>query len=697
MDISKNLPNINKFIDNVSLSSAKETIGELVSKGEKGALKIRDKVSSVIAKSANEFSKITGVIDRKLTQLEPKIDSIKTKVHTVVDSGITGLIPLNVLKAVQPLEKNQLSALSDPAEPKMHGENQREVITDTFKDQKGNIIGKEEAKRAKTVRMYQNSLKSEQKYYEEKFKALTNSIEEKKSLGDPKAELPQLRAERKQMKQRMDSLEDEINVHSNLRSSWASTSAPRLLFEKFGIMAAKQNALACLGNLRNQQLKIGGAIVSSINRSAAITDFTHGEVNFQDLKDLPLLKKTSQNPSSLTPTEKAHLRDYYGVDSAQLTAVQEKLNEMEGKIKQGYPELVEKNDRLDETKLKEITTNRRDHLRRQVLQDLQLHLEESPSMTQGNSIFLGRTALLDTTKKAVVDTNGFILDEKNQTMDMKALYDELDGATIVFDLEDAAHNASFFDEEGRIHMPNKHKPKGLEAGEVSCKLETAFMNISVQGNTKNQGVQNLVNEENLTRLEKKITAYPDGENKNKLMQLLNDLKTKVRPEKEGGFSAADTSIELMSLLGYVSIDCYGGKDRTGYAVAQVTQRKLQDFLKSDPSINSKEATALMGKFRRQLLSNDGIAVKVVEDNTGFKALKLTAVMLDLYIGGRGMDKFSGLVNRIADYAKLGSVLFAKTQSSEGALYQDEADISQMQQQGRLSTGRRPSSAIEREQ
>jgi hypothetical protein len=86
----------------------------------------------------------------------------------------------------------------------------------------------------------------------------------------------------------------------------------------------------------------------------------------------------------------------------------------------------------------------------------------------------------------------------------------------------------------------------------------------------------------------------------------------------------------------------------------------------------------------QLLSDEGVAVRVAEDNSGHKALKLSKADLELYFSGTGLQLALGAGKRILDYVKTGIHLVADKVSDApypvrpSVLYSEDETVEKVQ-------------------
>ena len=251
-------------------------------------------------------------------------------------------------------------------------------------------------------------------------------------------------------------------------------------------------------------------------------------------------------------------------------------------------------------------------------------------------------------------------------MDMKAIYDELEHADIVFDLIDEGQNGPFFDLEGRIHMPKSCCTEEFRQLNRPAHLYTLLMNVSVQGETRNDGLQWLVNFEALNKLNR-IQMWPAQRNQlDKVEMMLKNYRIQTN------FNTAHEVMALLQPLGYLSTDCYGGKDRTGYAIALEVYHAIHDATSTQVSQDAQAQKKyqsymdkLVGSYGEQ-----GVAKKVVEDNTGFNVMKLSTFNLSLYLSEKGSNRLAGLGTRLSDFLEAGMTFIQEPHYSPTILYDE---------------------------
>lgn len=530
-------------------------------------------------------------------------------------------------------------------------EEKGKIITVIFKDNQGVTIATEKATRADTVDLYKLELDSTKTYLENRLAFL------EKSQGRSKTPqgIKQIDAQKHVIQKKLDETNRLIGLHSNTKAKWATSGAPPRAFRLFGLKA-RQLYVPVLGNLRAQHvINSKNETISRINRSAAVTDFGHGEISLQEMKDYKDLLKLANGELSDAKTEERLIKFYDLALSAEEQRFQyptdlrlhkssklQELNEnIRKKLVKSYGNDVLTGKTIDENKLDQMIAQRRSRLTSQVLQDLYVHFENKPP-DDSNRIIYTRTALLNTNKDPKVKAKkALLLHERTQAFDMKAIYDELDGKKIFFD---PYTKGPFIDERGEIHMPVE-----LNQGKKGAKiLSTVFLNISVQGNTKNEGAQQAINEDAIAKLRKLETDVTISE---KIGKQFSEILKGLYTEDIKAYDLTDIALDVFSDFSYVSVDCYGGKDRTGLVLANVTHRKLENLISGGKPMTT-EGKQLLARLGKELIGKEGLAALVVEDNVGHRIIKLLPYDIELY----APKTPGGCAHRISDYIKAGATL-----------------------------------------
>lgn len=442
----------------------------------------------------------------------------------------------------------------------------------------------------------------------------------------------------------------------------------------------KDDFVPALVNHRMQVVTdANGKTLAATSRSGAISDFGHGEISLEELQDYSDLIALSESNKPLDDRQKALVK-LYGLESGRFSRApfnSDKLRRLivalKGKALKGYGgdalakdpvidkfkmgnllgsnELAKKLGRLstetlddklvdqlaedlkdvelDSDKLKDIIKTRKEKLATQVLQDLYVHFKTTPA-SKAKTLY-GRTALLDMQKKGK-NEHGCVLHERTQGLDMHAIYKLMDGKKVVFDLRDdlVSGLGPYQDEDGTIHMP-----VSCSDGLQETTLETLFFCTSVQGHTANEGLQKTINDEAMAKLKKlRDSLPPDDPTRAEVDKQIRDLNKSLYASAlfRKAFRTPRQAMEVIQTLGgYGSVDCYGGKDRTGYLCAVITDTQLKKILNSGSVPNS---SGLLATWQKKLLSKKGVGGGIAFDNAEHTVFKLTGVNLKLYTASK---------------------------------------------------------------
>lgn len=431
----------------------------------------------------------------------------------------------------------------------------------------------------------------------------------------------------------------------------ATTQSPRFAFKastpeesKTKFLKEKKNNFEILINSWVQVVQKNTETVSIIGRSGAACDFAHGEISLQELKDYNRLQENKNISSRIRNMYhlnqisqddvililKAKMLMSYGGENL----VQEKredlylsalwdgntdfhkclkkcithnnfsLSKKERALLQKYLKQVT----IDPQQLKTIIMDRKRTLGRVILQDLEQLLETKPTKT--DQVVYSRVGLLNMSRKGKID--GCVLNERTQGLDTFSLLRSLNNATIVFDQKEG----SFIDWDTKprtIHMPTHCSTL---TPPPRATLNTVFFNMSIQGSNEAIHVQNTVN-----KAGKKALKHL-----NQTMPILDKKPT------QNTLQLAST----LQKLGFVTIHCFGGKDRTGALAAMMTQ----EALKTDKLYKQN-----IDLYKKLLVNETSILAKIADYNAGHSIAKVTALNLELFT----------LSERIRHYAGAGKV------------------------------------------
>lgn len=602
-------PDVARFVNNLSIQADNNQPGHVIASQEAKIgsrtviiqLHFSENVTVEQAEKQMQLSlekvaslKLPDPMHAKSTlQLDPKI--LDSSPEEKINDAALALIPTRfVVESHKALPFPPLT----PSLPKISAEKSTKstdgkVFTDEF-TLGSKKVATEKAVRAETVTTLINGLKTKISRLEQK--------------NDPN------------LKQELDKAKADLERYSRRSegATWGSTNSPRFAFREMGRRTAKESLAPIVCNLRMQTVENADGIVSAITRSAALSDFSHGEVSLEELKEL---KSGSKNPDC-----KIKALVGYGVENlmnkvgaqADLNPILKKLHSADS-IMSAYAKLsLEEqlkllNAPIDMDKLQKVISDRSSRLKLMALQDLQLHLKTIPA--KGDPVLYCRTSLLDLQKKSH-NEYGLVLDEKTQGLDMKALFDELEGTSLLFDCGEGEE--AYIDDTGAIHMPKECAAEGTE----KATLTTAFFNICTQGSSdriQNAGLQQEINDKALRKLE---SLYGTSSEFTELKNSLDNLSKNTSMDPNDTVVAA--TLLIQKLGGYTGINCFGGKDRTGYAVALLTHHHVCKLGKKRKDSDAAKEWGL------QLLRKNGIAAQIADNNAGHTALKLTRLNPELY-------------------------------------------------------------------
>lgn len=410
---------------------------------------------------------------------------------------------------------------------------------------------------------------------------------------------------------RIENLEKQIIYCENFikenKIKWMKTTSIRKGFDRYK-EKIKEIYPSALVNLRSQVL---GDYIA--HRSGVISDFTHGRVSIKDIKNY-----LDKDPKA----KKKIVKDYFSKNASHLNKIS----------------------------ANNIFEERKQKLTSQFLQDLYTHFEEKPiTQSINGKVVYARMSLLNPHKKPEKNKNGFVNNERVQLEDMQFIMNEMKNKTIIFDVKDSEDpllDGPFIDENGHIHMPARfYKEEHNDETIPNLKLDTVLFNISVQGDTKNTKPQKTINAQALQDLKKIIEDIEMSESDkieiNKIFDNINNglYQGNASPKSIIKYwEVVENILLLYSKLFLItkgafkfSINCYGGKDRTGYAMALLASSLFRNDILAQSSLSEKEKEKIMVEWDLFLMSDRAPLVAVVEDNTGQKGVKLSDIFgLDLF-------------------------------------------------------------------
>ncbi|MCE2983581.1 MAG: hypothetical protein LW832_08455 [Parachlamydia sp.] len=372
-------------------------------------------------------------------------------------------------------------------------------------------------------------------------------------------------------------------------------------FKSFGI--AVQNYVSAPVNMRFQELSLNG-VKTGFMRMGIISDMRNG---WFSMSDLNLIKEQGDKRSStfldqkiaelearkIPPPlfQKLGIRSDnkilqilgFVLNSQQMESIDYALNQL--KIIKGDPKGIDA-----------IILERKIVLEQQMVQLVVNQIKSNPELVK-QAIETGNFDLLHVSllnqRSSSLDGSGWMHDERVEMEDMNEIFKELKGKTLAFNGKGPSIDGNV------ISLPADCLPEGIALPAKEIKLRTFFINLSVQGNIKNNGTQLRINQETMREL---AVAHPD--------MAKNEI---LNPKHDSGYGPAEDFL-LQALLHKkmaVSLGCLSAKDRTGFISERLMIRQLP-----------KEVQSL---FEKKIFDSDSPAVKIVLENTpGYRALKVAA-------------------------------------------------------------------------
>jgi hypothetical protein len=275
-------------------------------------------------------------------------------------------------------------------------------------------------------------------------------------------------------------------------------------------------------------------------------------------------------------------------------------------------------------------------LRQQMLPVLWRHIRaHAGELKNGAEFALIHESALNASKDKF--EGGFPHVERNQILDMESAFGLFEGSEIIFDPK---VTQPFIDADGSVKMPPL---KGLS----SIIARPIFFNVSVQGHKeKDLQLQYQINSQAFAKLEKvkneKVKSMSPAQ-RNMINEVFHKCQ-QMNISRESSYELAGEHIaSLAVLLGLaMGVNCFSGKDRTGYVTFMVMVSLLKkqiDKLQADGVIDEKLAEKLKKEFASRGFDPEGVATQISKMNTDEDSLKVSRLLPP------GVKTLSGLVDR----------------------------------------------------
>lgn len=338
-------------------------------------------------------------------------------------------------------------------------------------------------------------------------------------------------------------------------------------------------------NMRYQELQVQGNRQVGFYRVGIMSDMRNGWFSLTDLKRM---QKDPEEIHKHINRIESYIKDH-SLKGNKLESALYALNQLKEVVNQA--KLT-----ANPTALQEVTEDRKRVIQQQMIQLINGQVKQNPekvkqALLSGRSFDIVHVALLNQ-KSVTLDATGWMHDERVEMEDMQEIFEEFKGKTLVF-----GSTGPLIDGD-KVYLP--YTFEGLSNREV--KLETHFLNTSVQGNINNEDRQKEINIKGAVSL---LKERPDLFDKK--------LQHKLLESSKSGYGVAEDVV--MALLAdptlCVSLGCLSAKDRTGFLSERIMLRNL------------KVPNPQKNPFEKDIFNAKGPAAKVVAENTPhFKILKV---------------------------------------------------------------------------
>ncbi|MBA3603077.1 MAG: hypothetical protein H0W50_05430 [Parachlamydiaceae bacterium] len=494
----------------------------------------------------------------------------------------------------------------------LKGRDKYATIDKKFVANDGTELGKETVLRIDTITQRKDSLNSKIEFLNNKL--ISGEVTDSKEL--------------KHINQQLNEAKNQLEVCNNKKYNWMGSNDSREILKGNDIENDRKNNISVAVNQRTQNITTilpysNEEKTLSMQRFGAIWDPRNGLLNLKELKSYSSGLKDPSSSQDVSAKIDARVAELEGLkkkykSNDQLFIIDESIRTLD----------AFRPDSGSLEKQTSIINDRKNFLRNQALEPIKLQLQNNSHMIKsdenGNEIFrMMHVGLLNQNAKNDFQESGWAHIESNQILDMQAAFESIDNLVIKVREEPG----TFFDEdiEGNAILYVSAKEIGWkrENPPAELKLETCFMNLSVQGHTTNDGIQAEINKTEMVKLGSWLPQNKE------ILAKYNDLKTRLENKKESSFELAADIALLASSVSAMSEGCLSCKDRGG-TVAEIIAIKsmesnLIEFQKTrniDHNKALKYIDKAMQKFSNEIFDENGPTVKVVNDCTGVTVVKV---------------------------------------------------------------------------
>lgn len=274
------------------------------------------------------------------------------------------------------------------------------------------------------------------------------------------------------------------------------------------------------------------------------------------------------------------------------------------------------------------------------------------------TIHLTQIGLLNPLEKHV-ETSGFHYNERNQMLDMAAIFQHFNGKKIRFKDVSAPFmkNDTIYLPLSFVAYPKTDKPIANPDIEEPFTLSCTFFNTSVQGLLINQNEQKSINEKaikqllaNLESIKNFIEKHPETQATlitplTDLYNRLKELEDKLEQGETGYAIATDIAFLQHDMQGMIGVNCSDGQDRTSYLIAKMIAQHIERQIAQNEQWSQTEKIALNNKIISDLMDMEhGLASRIVYQSSGRKALRLQEKYM------MGISESNYLMDRMMHFA-----------------------------------------------
>lgn len=397
-------------------------------------------------------------------------------------------------------------------------------------------------------------------------------------------------------------------------------------------------------------------------RLAVTDDPRNGWTNLQEMKKI----KNGEDPKTGETKDPQDLLNKKRMEI--ITTRDDKLRKLEDLYSARYALEQLKNP----DSISHAIVDREMFLQNKMLQLISTQLDAHPPKTDQTQFNIAQLTLLNP-KKNTMD-KGWAHNETNQMLDMYEMFNDFNGKKVVFDVPEG--KGPYIDLDGNPHFSKK------EGFPDELHLNMFFFNLSVQGHTKNDGLQKTINEKGFEDLRNHFSKlnqlktfiqtnewlkkHPDFRDCFKdefdvndikreigvIEQLcqnsgleteyakfkkeftefekqideievsLNKLEDQIKEGKSNYRLAENLTVLLLKMNILLSLSCASAKDRTGFVAARTIQRFLGEHI--DQTLGTDlNKEKIKRKFANEVLDSTKPAAQVVQDNGHCYILKVS--------------------------------------------------------------------------